>query len=281
MTPIVTSLPQTGQLPPCASVVGGSQHDAACPVAVQVVLALLREELDRAAVRPRIAASLARRRWPHTRVRCRRASPHVPASPANARRSSRPACSGRAARRASSSAGRKRDRSPPRRCAASGRRSTRRRESKPDFEPSSENQGVQMCAGIRWHAGSTSSTVSSRSRESSPRIGRPSERMLPIFSSRACSAATASRLGREDDVVDLARAIDPSAPLFVDVADLAAEHEADRPLAGSRHRSLYVPRVLVLQAIQPVFRVKVRACHASPAASQGARCRPCRRRERP
>ena len=70
-------------------------------------------------------------------------------------------------------------------------------ESKPDLEPRIENHGVQMWAGIRWQRSPVASTISSRSRLSRPRIGRPSERMLPIFSSSAWRFAVVSKEGEK------------------------------------------------------------------------------------
>ena len=68
-------------------------------------------------------------------------------------------------------------------------------ESKPDLEPSRENQGVQMCAGTRNASGDVSRTMSSRSRLSRPRMGRPSEARLPIRSRRPAIARADSRVG--------------------------------------------------------------------------------------
>ena len=68
-------------------------------------------------------------------------------------------------------------------------------ESKPDLEPSTENQGVQMWAGIKKASLEVSSRVSSRSRASSPRIGRPSDFILPILSSRLLNCRATSKSG--------------------------------------------------------------------------------------
>ncbi len=68
-------------------------------------------------------------------------------------------------------------------------------ESKPDLEPSIENQGVQTWAGIRKESGSVASVISKRSRASRPRIGRPSEARLPIAASDWFSLRAASRWG--------------------------------------------------------------------------------------
>ncbi len=69
------------------------------------------------------------------------------------------------------------------------------RESKPENAPNTEKWGVQMWAGMNSASGQTSSVNSSRSRLSSPRMGRPSEWMLPMASSRADSSSAASREG--------------------------------------------------------------------------------------
>ena len=68
--------------------------------------------------------------------------------------------------------------------------------SKPENAPNMEKCGVQMCAGMNSASGQASSVSSSRSRLSRPRMGRPSDRMLPMASSRAASSSAASRLGR-------------------------------------------------------------------------------------
>ena len=68
--------------------------------------------------------------------------------------------------------------------------------SKPENAPKREKWGVQMCAGIKTASGQVSIVISSRSRLSSPRIGRPSEWMLPIASSFFERASAASRPGR-------------------------------------------------------------------------------------
>ena len=68
-------------------------------------------------------------------------------------------------------------------------------ESKPDFEPKTENQGVQICAGIKNDPWPTSNTISSRSLLASPRIGRPSDLIFPIRAKRPPISAAASRDG--------------------------------------------------------------------------------------
>ena len=98
-------------------------------------------------------------------------------------------------------------------------------ESKPDLEPSIENQGVQMWAGIRWQRSSMPRMISSKSRESSPRIGRPSERMLPIRSSAVWMCSTTSSEGAKMTLCTLRVGAVP----LVDVADLAGQHKAHPP----------------------------------------------------
>ena len=56
--------------------------------------------------------------------------------------------------------------------------------------------------GMNSASGQVSRVNSSRSRLSSPRMGRPSEWMLPMASSRAESSSAASREGSQDQVVD-------------------------------------------------------------------------------
>ena len=63
-------------------------------------------------------------------------------------------------------------------------------ESKPDFDPNMENHGVQMWAGTKKPLSLTSSIMESRSCASSPRIGRPSDLILPIASSLALNFFT-------------------------------------------------------------------------------------------
>src|SRR3989338_10484131 len=67
--------------------------------------------------------------------------------------------------------------------------------SKPDLEPKIENHGVQAWAGIIRQSAETSSKIFNNSLASKPKIGRPSECMLPIFSKRLLSSLTISRLG--------------------------------------------------------------------------------------
>ncbi len=56
-------------------------------------------------------------------------------------------------------------------------------ESKPLLDPMAENHGVQMWAGIRKVPSPASSTISRRLRDVMPRMGLPSERMLPTAAS--------------------------------------------------------------------------------------------------
>ncbi|MDH3872864.1 MAG: hypothetical protein OET07_01795 [Desulfobacteraceae bacterium] len=55
-------------------------------------------------------------------------------------------------------------------------------ESKPDFEPNSENHGVQMWAGIRNAWSDVSRSISKRSLASRPSMGLPSDFIFPILS---------------------------------------------------------------------------------------------------
>ena len=68
-------------------------------------------------------------------------------------------------------------------------------ESKPDLDPKTENQGVHICAGIKKDPWPTSNTISSKSLLESPRIGRPSDFILPIRAKRPPISAAASRSG--------------------------------------------------------------------------------------
>ena len=69
------------------------------------------------------------------------------------------------------------------------------------------NQGrPRYVAGMSALAGLASSRIVSRSRGSSPRIGRPSEWMLPMAASRALTAATVRQIRRQHETVNLAHA---------------------------------------------------------------------------
>src|SRR3989338_8119797 len=57
------------------------------------------------------------------------------------------------------------------------------KESNPDLEPNTENHGVQAWAGTTIHLSDTSKAIFANSFTSRPRMGRPSERILPIFRS--------------------------------------------------------------------------------------------------
>ena len=67
--------------------------------------------------------------------------------------------------------------------------------SNPELAPSAAKCGVQMCAGMNSTPSHASRHISTRSRLSNPRIGRPSDLRLPISSSRAFSRSTASKSG--------------------------------------------------------------------------------------
>ncbi len=68
-------------------------------------------------------------------------------------------------------------------------------ESNPDSDPKMANQGVQAWAGTRWFSGEMSLMIWSSVFESRPRMGRPSDRRLPIFSRRAMIFAAVSKEG--------------------------------------------------------------------------------------
>ena len=69
------------------------------------------------------------------------------------------------------------------------------RVSNPEKAPNREKWGVQMWAGRNTAWGQASRVISSRSRLERPRMGRPSEWILPICSSRRESSSAASRPG--------------------------------------------------------------------------------------
>ena len=98
-----------------------------------------------------------------------------------------------------------------------------------------------MCAGTRKQPGSAASVISSRSRESRPRIGRPSEARLPILASAAVIRSAASKLGAYSRWCDL------PGPLVaaVDGGDLDRQHETHR--ARARGRGV---------AVQPPFQLR-------------------------
>ena len=68
--------------------------------------------------------------------------------------------------------------------------------SNPENAPKSEKCGVQICAGINTASGHTSSVIESRSLDERLKIGRPSERILPIVSNLKESRSAASSDGR-------------------------------------------------------------------------------------
>ena len=69
------------------------------------------------------------------------------------------------------------------------------RSSKPDLDPKRENQGVQIWAGMRKAFSLASRAISNKSLESSPRIGLPSEVILPIRSSLSLNLRTDAMSG--------------------------------------------------------------------------------------
>ena len=164
--------------------VAGGRPDGTC---------LLRERTPACPRIPRPSpAPCAERNNP---ARCRRRTPPFRAFPANGRPSWTPVESDPGTTPASSSAGPTRDRSPRRKCGGSSPRSSRRWRRTPDFEPSAANQGVQIWAGTRYEPGSDSRAISSRCRESRPRIGRPSECRLPILDRLSTTRSVASKSG--------------------------------------------------------------------------------------
>jgi len=69
-------------------------------------------------------------------------------------------------------------------------------EEKAENAPSMEKWGVQIWAGMKTASGQASNVTSKRSRLESPRMGRPSERMLPMASRRRESSSAASSEGK-------------------------------------------------------------------------------------
>ena len=69
-------------------------------------------------------------------------------------------------------------------------------ESKPENAPNSEKWGVHICAGMNTALGQQLRVISSRSRQSRPSIGLPSERIFPMAISLAESSSASSRPGR-------------------------------------------------------------------------------------
>src|SRR3989344_2039343 len=67
--------------------------------------------------------------------------------------------------------------------------------SKPDIEPNTENQGVQQCAGTTTAFGFAFKTIFTTSRESMPKIGRPSDAKLPIQPNCVLIFSAVSRSG--------------------------------------------------------------------------------------
>ncbi len=65
-------------------------------------------------------------------------------------------------------------------------------ESKPDRDPSTENHGVHACAGTSNDGPPASSTIASRSLESMPRMGRPSDARLPFDASLPAIASASA-----------------------------------------------------------------------------------------
>ena len=95
--------------------------------------------------------------------------------------------------------------------------------SKPDLEPSMENHGVQMWAGMRWQRGSISSDdleqVARVQAEDRAPVGAD---VADAFEPWPGASATASSVGAKTTLCTLR----VGAVALVDVADLAGEHEA-------------------------------------------------------
>jgi len=105
--------------------------------------------------------------------------------------------------------------------------------SKPDLEPNRENHGVQMWAGIRNPSSDVSSRISSKCFASSPKIGRPSDLMLPIWSSRALNRVAVSMSGRNTRLWFLR-----VAPAFLYIL-LISQLKINRMGAGSANGSCF------------------------------------------
>jgi len=86
-----------------------------------------------------------------------------------------------------------------------------------------------MCAGMRKPSGLASRVISSRSRESRPRIGRPSEPMFADPGQLRVEPGHRVQVGQVDQMVDLAGAVIP----LVDRGDLHGQHE---PHVAPGHR---------------------------------------------
>ncbi len=119
--------------------------------------------------------------------------------------------------------------------------------SKPDLEPSMENHGVQICAGMSARRGSTSSTNSKRSRESSPKMGRPYLRgyCRCVPTPVGCAPPPPAWAQRSGCV--------PSHRIMplVDIGYFAHQYKAYRRMAGRRNLRGHVRSRLRLEPIQP------------------------------
>ena len=98
--------------------------------------------------------------------------------------------------------------------------------------------GVQMWAGMSSASGQVSSVSSSRSRLSSPRMGRPSEWMLPMASSRAESSSAASREGSRIRLWTFR----VSAVALVDAADLPGDDKPGRLPGATSGQAQILPQ---------------------------------------
>ncbi len=86
-----------------------------------------------------------------------------------------------------------------------------------------------MWAGMKKLWSLVSRTISRRSLESKPRIGRPSDFRFPMRLKRLVQVLHGFKVRHEDEVVDFSGSSSP----LVNAADLSGEHEPDRRRAGS------------------------------------------------
>ena len=220
--------PDSGRRAPCVSC--GDKPHLAGAVAVEVVLALLGEELDGADIAlagfQRAAdGEIVRRAGEARRLAAelrRRVGVGIGDQPEAVERGQAPVH-----RRVGGQA-----RSRPRRCGRRDRRSTPRWNRNPTASRGRRTTASRCVPARGRNPARTSSTISSRSRESSPRIGRPSEAMLPIRAEPRRQPVDGVEVGGTDQVVDLSGLL----ALLVDGRDLGGEHEGDRSPARRRQR---------------------------------------------
>jgi hypothetical protein len=99
--------------------------------------------------------------------------------------------------------------------------------SKPPMEPKAENHGVQIWAGTNKFLASAFKVNFSRSYESSPKIGRPSEAILPIASKLGLDLLGRFQRRRKDQIMHLAHLI----MTLIDIGDLNGKHKTYLPPA--------------------------------------------------